>query len=796
MSVAEFTVGTSGTAGANGEYITRSGATEKIDFFNLDHLQSDDLRESRTNAVAYAYSREEIELARAPEGCTYYKLILSWDRKESNEKVAEESLKFLENHLPDTKAIIGVHQNTDNTHAHIHIDAREKSGKKIHLNMREIERISDGWTEQYDETYGTNYAPEYKAKKAEKKAAKERARKGEGIAPVESESANKFDHSYWQNKQLEETFGVRLDKPEIETETSSGRVKREFAKSPIVKNEIEVVLADAVTKKPPSAEFITKLRERQVFFKPNVRPSGKVAGASFVKTDENGEINVFKGSELEGDYKWSSLENKIDYDPKRDAQVFAEAKREAGAAVRGKNNSASDEKIVLVEKAAIETPPAIQEQVERYMLDLKQMMNARRESLLGAVMQASYSSLIKKGLPTDWNTLKSFAVASIDLVSEREGYLVREKITNELQHGTHVGEQISLKNQSSIDAVHSILKIAAENSHPEIVQHTLTNYEEHITAQTREFSAPGINLQIKGVNQNEESGLRTNQSLIEAGGRSAQNPERTAPGAGSGIELPAQSEGQRTEPGEERKRTPENASRTDGGIFTDSQTDIRQSGTGELCHSSGENEQFAGTLLRGQGNSSFGASPDEFNYQEDFDEQFYQRGFTGVRAVENSDLGSISKQFEGIEIPQPAEITSFEIPPLEIYQPQIAPNNDAFVKDILEMMKASLDEQNKQLSLRAEKIYETQLKAAANVPPTQIQFDYVKKFNENKSEDERISIEGKSKLEATHEIISSLDDKERNNALVAQAATLEKQVKAERMEVLQEEIENVRGLTM
>ena len=241
MSVLIAKVGRSGAGGANSDYITRLSAAEKIAFYNLEHLESKVIAEARTNAIAYAHAREEIELARGrtrraksasmPESNqkpaddskgsadsesasnsaarnlseemkpatktgrsaaadeasgdtientskkpkkerqvrTHYRLIASWEGRETSENAVAEVKIFLEKQFPKARAVIAVHQDTDDTHAHIWIDARQTDGKKIHLKEKQFQSLDEKWTEQYDRRYGTNYAPQYKALKLETK---------------------------------------------------------------------------------------------------------------------------------------------------------------------------------------------------------------------------------------------------------------------------------------------------------------------------------------------------------------------------------------------------------------------------------------------------------------------------------------------------------------------------------------------------------------------------------------------------------------------------------------------------
>jgi hypothetical protein len=277
MSILVAKVGRSGAGGANADYITRLNGAEKIAFFNLDHLESEEIHEARTNAIAYAHAREEIELAKgkkirpkdkessdeklqqntetvqpteagesqaggeeSTESAktknvkeknkhtkekqirTHYRLIASWEGKETSEKAIEEIKIYLQQQFPKAKAIIAIHQDTEDTHAHVWIDARQTDGKKIHLKEDKFESLDEKWTEQYDRTYGTNFAPAYKALKVETKEWKKeiyewRKAKRENVEGAElkpepikpQRAADRFTNEYWREKEIKELTQVK-----------------------------------------------------------------------------------------------------------------------------------------------------------------------------------------------------------------------------------------------------------------------------------------------------------------------------------------------------------------------------------------------------------------------------------------------------------------------------------------------------------------------------------------------------------------------------------------------------------
>ncbi len=242
MAVAKISVGKGGGSGANAEYITRKKDAEKIALKNLKHLEAKTLSEVRSNAIAHAYASEDIEQAISSKARTHYRMILSWERDETSDKIVAMAQKYLDTVLPKAKAIIAAHQDTDNPHAHIWIDARQTDGKKIQLGWKKFTTLDEKFAELYDSEYGTNYAAEFKTKKEEtlkhkKEMKKWRTKKAEienkselekqvevfingkveELPPKPERSArskDKFDKNYWQEKEINKLGAVKTNEQE------------------------------------------------------------------------------------------------------------------------------------------------------------------------------------------------------------------------------------------------------------------------------------------------------------------------------------------------------------------------------------------------------------------------------------------------------------------------------------------------------------------------------------------------------------------------------------------------------
>ena len=204
MSFASF-----GTGGASVDYITREKAAAKISFVKLPELRADTTQEQRQNAIAYAELRTEVEKSKRRDARTNYKLLLSWDRKETSETADRMATEFVEKNFPTAKAIVAIHQDTEHTHAHIWIDARGTDEKKLHFKKNEWRTVDERWHRAFDDEYGTDYFSELKAKKLETAAYKKaRAQGFEAVKPARAE--DNFNHRHWRAKEIENLSGECL----------------------------------------------------------------------------------------------------------------------------------------------------------------------------------------------------------------------------------------------------------------------------------------------------------------------------------------------------------------------------------------------------------------------------------------------------------------------------------------------------------------------------------------------------------------------------------------------------------
>jgi hypothetical protein len=202
-----------GASAANTKYITRETATgadpRALYLHNLEHLQGEDYRETRTNIISFAEARldeEQFKSRNNPrESRTHYRAILSFDRSEDSKKARELAKDWLDKNFKDARAVVAVHQDkAQHSHCHVWIDARDINDKKLQLNNRQFKNLDKSWAKIYSKEYGEHYLKQHIEKKQEMRQFKQdyRQAKEEGRAtpaPPSRARQNKI-----QNRQQQE----------------------------------------------------------------------------------------------------------------------------------------------------------------------------------------------------------------------------------------------------------------------------------------------------------------------------------------------------------------------------------------------------------------------------------------------------------------------------------------------------------------------------------------------------------------------------------------------------------------
>jgi hypothetical protein len=172
-----FARGRAGTSGAHARYITRPPATERNREAILTRHYPDyasdgrDYGERRDHLVEYCRQQEDDELQRPRRGGgetrTHYRLVLSFEDQVDTRAAWELADDYLEQTFPDARALAAVHQDTEHTHVHVHLQARDIDDHKLHFDRHAYERLDEAWAQVYAREYGHEKLEEHLERKAE-----------------------------------------------------------------------------------------------------------------------------------------------------------------------------------------------------------------------------------------------------------------------------------------------------------------------------------------------------------------------------------------------------------------------------------------------------------------------------------------------------------------------------------------------------------------------------------------------------------------------------------------------------
>ncbi len=182
MSVAiKVSVGRAGAAADHTRYITRERATEgeqeRVWTRNVPEYvdRADDqavgYRERVGDLREYARQTEEDELSRVQPGGgearTHYRVVYSFDQKVDDSRAREMVNDHLKECFPHARAVAAIHRDTDNTHVHVQIAARDTEGRKLHFSREEFRSIDEKWARVYGREFGQHQEREHLEKKQE-----------------------------------------------------------------------------------------------------------------------------------------------------------------------------------------------------------------------------------------------------------------------------------------------------------------------------------------------------------------------------------------------------------------------------------------------------------------------------------------------------------------------------------------------------------------------------------------------------------------------------------------------------
>src|SRR5205823_12548 len=98
---------------------------------------------------------------------THYRVILSFEREVETEKAKLMVSAWLDKTpFKNAPAIAAIHRDTAHPHAHILIDSRQVTGKKVDLSPRQYRTLDEIWNEIYCREFGLDHH-EHLNKKAE-----------------------------------------------------------------------------------------------------------------------------------------------------------------------------------------------------------------------------------------------------------------------------------------------------------------------------------------------------------------------------------------------------------------------------------------------------------------------------------------------------------------------------------------------------------------------------------------------------------------------------------------------------
>src|SRR5690606_18612316 len=143
-----------------------------------DHVRgAADYKELRQTMIAYADTREEIEDAQHTargKPRTHYRVLASFEREVPNAQAHGMVKEWLDREFPRSRGFAVVHRDTEQTHVHVWIDARQIDGKKIQLARQQHRSLDLSWNQIYSREMGIDPG-EHERKKEQTRAAKREA---------------------------------------------------------------------------------------------------------------------------------------------------------------------------------------------------------------------------------------------------------------------------------------------------------------------------------------------------------------------------------------------------------------------------------------------------------------------------------------------------------------------------------------------------------------------------------------------------------------------------------------------
>jgi hypothetical protein len=160
----KVTIGkTQGSTGANAKYILRDNACTEWELHNIpeEKIQGISEKDQKRNVAEHLNNFAEAGRGKRKN----YKVILSFKGKEiSANKALQMASEFTKKKFPENKAILAVHNHSNNRHVHILVSARKLDGKKLNLSPNQYKSFDKAWAKIVDKYHEKGAEKEHRFK--------------------------------------------------------------------------------------------------------------------------------------------------------------------------------------------------------------------------------------------------------------------------------------------------------------------------------------------------------------------------------------------------------------------------------------------------------------------------------------------------------------------------------------------------------------------------------------------------------------------------------------------------------
>jgi hypothetical protein len=169
-----FSVGGTAQSATNVMYITRWGALDKgmdnLYIHNHPHyVMGRDYQETRELLVEFHRLQDSFE-DRLPDEKSkfsndFFRVRLSVYGKLDTVKMRDLVIEHIKETFPKSRAIASIHQDTKNTHVHIHLQARQIDGEKLNLPLKKWSSLDEKWGKTFAKAFGAGKLKQHLDKK-------------------------------------------------------------------------------------------------------------------------------------------------------------------------------------------------------------------------------------------------------------------------------------------------------------------------------------------------------------------------------------------------------------------------------------------------------------------------------------------------------------------------------------------------------------------------------------------------------------------------------------------------------